>query len=414
MWALSHALLASYANSHSSPEPGAESLGESCSAGDAFAPSKSSHTPEGCSCKDKTTECSHHSRFGITWKPSTAGSGEAVLTWYRGVFLALTCPPPDAGPESTAPSLDSGVKWPESSAKYDPATRSWKTRQYSLLGGLEEYSETWPRWGICADGESWALSTPALRTDASGYGLWPTVRAADGDRGGRGDLIQAVRGNENSHYRLWQTPVADDAVDRAEGKRNSRGEPKLSGQVKLWPTPNAGAGDRGAQSAEKRKAGGHNVNLPDAVKDEPVKIWATPQSSDNRDRDNLGMPAIQRRIEKGKQVNLSMSVSHESGSLNPDWVELLMGWLLFWTRLDTEITSAEMDEWQRGFTGDPAPGSRYGADAWRSGEWESGVPRVAKGAARQSRLKAIGNGQVPACVALAWHIIGPGAAEQSE
>jgi hypothetical protein len=37
--------------------------------------------------------------------------------------------------------------------------------------------------------------------------LWPTPRATDADRGGRGDLIQAVRGNPNSHYK-WPTPTA--------------------------------------------------------------------------------------------------------------------------------------------------------------------------------------------------------------
>lgn len=30
---------------------------------------------------------------------------------------------------------------------------------------------------------------------------------------------------------MWQTPVADDSVDREKGKFNSRGEPKLSAQV---------------------------------------------------------------------------------------------------------------------------------------------------------------------------------------
>ena len=36
--------------------------------------------------------------------------------------------------------------------------------------------------------------------------------------------------------RLWQTPVADDAVDRKKGKMNSRGEPKLSAQVLFAPS----------------------------------------------------------------------------------------------------------------------------------------------------------------------------------
>ena len=69
---------------------------------------------------------------------------------------------------------------------------------------------------------------------------------------------------------------------------------------------------------------------PDAVR--AVRyLWPTPQASDNRDRGNLSTPAIQRRIRLGKQANLSMVVSHESGRLNPTWVEWLMGFPEGWT-----------------------------------------------------------------------------------
>ena len=49
----------------------------------------------------------------------------------------------------------------------------------------------------------------------------------------------------------------------------------------------------------------------------------------------------------------------------------------------------------------------YGRQAWASGTWEATHPRVATGIAhRVDRLKAIGNGQVPAVAALAWQILG--------
>jgi DNA (cytosine-5)-methyltransferase 1 len=60
-------------------------------------------------------------------------------------------------------------------------------------------------------------------------------------------------------------------------------------------------------------------------------LWPTPAASDNRDRGNLSTPAIRRRMEKGKQVNLSMMVSEKSGRLNPAWVEWLMGFPQGWT-----------------------------------------------------------------------------------
>ena len=72
---------------------------------------------------------------------------------------------------------------------------------------------------------------------------------------------------------LWKTPVAADASER-EFYRNSRGEPNMSGQVKLWPTP-AARDYKGANSLEHIKKGlakGSNANLgqlPNAV------LWAT-------------------------------------------------------------------------------------------------------------------------------------------
>ena len=58
--------------------------------------------------------------------------------------------------------------------------------------------------------------------------------------------------------------------------------------------------------------------------------WPTPNASDNRDRGNMDTPAVQRRIQKGKQISLSMRAG---GKLNPVWVEWLMGWPLHHTDL---------------------------------------------------------------------------------
>ena len=45
------------------------------------------------------------------------------------------------------------------------------------------------------------------------------------------------------------------------------------------------------------------------------------------------------------------------------------------------------------------------SEPWGEG-WEDGVPRVATGVKhRVDRLRCIGNGQVPACAALAWRTL---------
>jgi hypothetical protein len=62
-----------------------------------------------------------------------------------------------------------------------------------------------------------------------------------------------------------------------------------------------------------------------------VKFYPTPNASDSRDRGNMSNPAIQRRAALGKQLNLSMVVHPTSGSLNPAWVEWLMGFPIGFT-----------------------------------------------------------------------------------
>lgn len=50
--------------------------------------------------------------------------------------------------------------------------------------------------------------------------------------------------------------------------------------------------------------------------------------------------------------------------------------------------------------------AHHGPAYWKNGSWEDAVPRVADGvAARVDRLKAIGNGQVPLCAAVAWRLL---------
>jgi len=80
------------------------------------------------------------------------------------------------------------------------------------------------------------------------------------------------------------------------------------------------------------------------------------------------------------------------GQLNPDWVEFLMNWPILWTSLDP-LTELTWLDWSIDPADDP----------------ENPIPRVATGVKnRVARLKALGNGQVPACAAAAWRILTEG------
>jgi hypothetical protein len=225
----------------------------------------------------------------MTFGPLTDDHGAALLTWYLAAFPARTSARQERAPESLASDPGSGWRWRESSVKYDPAMRSWKTRQCSLFEDSEWFSETWPRWGLMRDGECWELPMSARPIFARGSGLLPTIRSTDGERGGRGDLIQAIRGNPNSHYRMWPTPHGFSKDGRSNGPSGNE-----LGRAVNFATQTA-------------------------------RDWRSGKAS-------------QETMESNSRP-LSEQIG---GSLNPTWVEWLMGWLLGWTALN----ASEMDRYR--------------------------------------------------------------------
>jgi site-specific DNA-cytosine methylase len=128
-------------------------------------------------------------------------------------------------------------------------------------------------------------------------GLWPTVRATDGDRGGRGDLIQAIRGNASpSGHFHFPTPNARDWKDTMGPGRMGRGQ------------------------------------LPEAVRD---RMWPTPRSSWNENRTTQPAPSHGNghgRVLAGEV----MATTPGGGRLSSDWTEWLMGMPVGWTDLECD------------------------------------------------------------------------------
>lgn len=171
-------------------------------------------------------------------------------------------------------------------------------------------------------------------TDETEFGsspeMWATPAAADS----QGTTGEGQGKSLRTDVKMWPTPRACTAM-AAENIHNRVNDknPNLETVVArtMWPTPKA-TYYKGGRKPETLKAAGRDArnSLPDAVRS---GFWPTPAASDNRDRGHKGMPAIKRRMEKGKQLNLSMVVSETSGSLNPQWVEWLMGYPEGWTDL---------------------------------------------------------------------------------
>ena len=101
-------------------------------------------------------------------------------------------------------------------ASFDPATSSWRTPQFSLLGEWMSFSGTWPRAGMTRSGTAYQLRPSAPRTSviASGsslpgpnsHGLWPTPTTGDhATRFKQGGMPLGMA------VRMWPTMIARDA-----------------------------------------------------------------------------------------------------------------------------------------------------------------------------------------------------------
>jgi hypothetical protein len=98
----------------------------------------------------------------------------------------------------------------------------------------------------------------------------------------------------------------------------------------FFHTPNTGGLDGGSNSRR-------------ALKKRMKSLWPTPNASD---ADKWSHQSLAERQAKGQQVRLNTAVAPEGGrggSLNPTWVEWLMGWPLGWT----DLKPLETDKSQR-------------------------------------------------------------------
>lgn len=182
-------------NSTCSPGQEAESLAECSSATPQFVLWRLNPTADASCYKDSATESCHDSQFGTTSPHSTPPLGADGLTLCAEDSLAKTFPPQEKAQALTAHEADYGGTWPEWFAKFDPVSSSWKTRQCSLLAGLDAFSGTWPRWGMVRDGECFPLPTLEHCTSVRGFGYLPTPRRSGQSRAFKAYKREAYRGN---------------------------------------------------------------------------------------------------------------------------------------------------------------------------------------------------------------------------
>ena len=293
--------------------------------------SRSSSIPATSSCDDKKTDTSNHSQSGTMFAPSTGDRGGEQLMLVQVGSPAKTSArrvKVQDFPENVA---DFGLSICESLMRCGLALSSPKTLRTCVPVDLAPSSKDLPRWGMTFDGACWELGTSARPTSETECGSWPTPTVVQRPNEGN---MRLVRGRAVAGEISWEEAEA------MVGKDVRLPHEKLK---EYLPTPQASDHITKRTSKSWKEQGRVNFTLSNP---EIQKMWPTPQASDNRDQDNLSTPAIQRRVEKGKQINLSMSVSHESGRLNPDWVEWLMAWPIGWTD-SKPLATDKFREWRQ-------------------------------------------------------------------
>jgi len=175
----------------------------------------------------------------------------------------------------------------ESLAWYDQSSCSWKTYQQSFLTDSEPYSETWPRWGMTAGGSAYAHPMSERRITETDGSYLPTPTVTTGAQ------------------------VAWDKTPRQTGGTS------LAGWVNYFPTPttiDAGTGRFNTSVGSSN----HRPTLAMMAK---KALWPTPTAHNAKE---TGSPSQMER----KTVQLGDLVG---GSLNPSWVEWLMGFPIGFT-----------------------------------------------------------------------------------
>lgn len=342
----------------------------------------------------------------------------------------------------------------------------WVTPQLNLFSILERYSETWPKQGIMLDGIAYRQQPVVLCIEEIGLGLWGTPRTCSSMAAQLSKKMamhkfpnletqvaktiwhtnesldsEVLQGKATE---VWPTLTQWDYKDgSAESCKNvpvnallgrsvhdktctlqayptplqynaTPGGPNnhykgLGHMAKhKWPTPTTAdqvAGESRLRGDYKRYRGidlATAAVLSNKTCHKVQETWPAPRSQ-----------MVRKAIHDKGKCNLEEVVAGlQHRSLSPDWTELLMGWPKGWSSL-APMDIKEYDKWLVGFTSEQQEDSSlntiyplYGVKAWAEGTWETTVPRVATNIPdRINRLKAIGNGQVPICVAMAWMML---------
>jgi hypothetical protein len=206
----------------------------------------------------------------------------------------------------------------------------------SLWTSSEEYSYVWNRSDTRFALSAFQLTPLGLSTDDNGSSLSPTVRCCSGLRSSGCNRTELM--NHWEPQRLWRTPNASDVTGGGQDgqKRLDAGHAmQLSDQImnqKLWPTPTVPNGGRrnpeGTSITGKKPDGGKaQIDLREFA----IRMLPTPTARDWKSSSHA------KTADNSRPLSEVAGLSG-SGSLNPRFVEKLMGFEIDHTALKRSAT----------------------------------------------------------------------------
>lgn len=379
-----------------SPEAAAESLPTCLKGSLQSAPSKSWNTREPSSaCVSPTC------RFGTTCgrsAPTIQSAPECSTTYANtatrlslpGVFRVRIFHARERAQAYAEREADFGRNMRVSFAKFDPVSYSWKIPHFLFQGDLATYSQTWPRWGMMVRGECYPLPPWAQDTGATAFGELSGGGIEDGNVPAWFFGTPTCRPKPRSAKFRRSTPNLGEVVE----EENRRLAESATG-----PTPCAtdhkGSGKNGADrdrldyAVERGKTKSH---LYPTVGTQTMG-GCSGSFAKLKELEEIGrLTPEERRAMSSHLTGGKDPDTANCGMLNPDWVEWLMGWPIWWT--DVDFRNADGGQcvmpWLD-LADDPA-------------DWPTPLMQriTTRKTYRVHRIETLGNGQVPLCAAVAF------------
>jgi len=288
-----------------------ESLQDICSGGELCVPLKSKITHAEFYCNGKLMDSYLASLSGTTFAHSMESLGEERSMSSQVDSHAKICQQQEKAKGLTESDQDSGEKWQGSFAKYNPDTHSLRTHQCLLFEDSTEFCAILPKWGLMRNGECWEQQTLAHLTKETESGLWLTPTVMDS---------LPIR-NPEALERQYQKNRKGRTTHATLREQVAYPPPK-----EMFPTPCATDYKGSGQTGQLRDRLDYAVERG-ATKSKTY-IWPTPVSDDTSHRKN-----------KYAQGGTALSTK-AGGTLNPNWVEWLMGWPIGFT----DLQPLEMDK----------------------------------------------------------------------